>query len=94
MQEMGSISAVGVSPTKECLVPRDCRDWRKCRLHNKLTLVKDSLSNEMEQDSMALAPHVLCPPSVFEKIFSQRISVIREVRKAVRSKEEQSKETK
>ena len=87
MQEMGSSSGVGVSPTKECLVPTDCRDSRKYILHNKLTFIKDSLNNEMDQDSMVLAPHVLCPPCVFESIFSQRISIIREVRKTVRSKE-------
>lgn len=80
-------------PPKNAWFPETAETGGNCRLHNKLTFVKDSLSNEMEQDFMALAPHVLCPPSVFEKIFSQRISVIREVRKAVRSKE-QSKETK
>ena len=74
MQEMGSIGGVGVSPTKECLVPPDCQDSRKYRLRNKLTFIKDSLNNEMEQDSMVLVPHVLCPPFVSENIFSQRIS--------------------
>ena len=59
MQEMGSISGVGVSPTKECLVPPDCQDSRKYRLRNKLTFIKDSLNNEMEQDSMVLAHPVM-----------------------------------